>query len=129
MYTVNGAIMQREPLVLNDAVVIYRLNNVIEATFGDGRRIVDMLQANKDRFSTLIAAIQAAGLTDTLQKGFVKHTDIVGGINCQYFHVYRTRTFHTVCSYQRSLQEPSSRYFGPSERFARRNEKSASWSR
>lgn len=64
--------MQIEPLVLNDALVIYRLHNVIESTFGDGRRLVDMLQANKDRFSTLIAALQGAGLADTLQKGWTR---------------------------------------------------------
>ena len=63
--------MQREPLILNDDMIIYRLNNVIEASFGEGKRLIDVLQGNQDRFSTLITAIQSAGLTDTLQKGTI----------------------------------------------------------
>lgn len=63
--------MQKEPVVVSDDLVIYRLNNVIEPSFGDGKRLVDVLQANKDRFSTLTTAIQSAGLADTLQKGIV----------------------------------------------------------
>lgn len=50
-------------------MVVYRINNLIVPTFTSGHNIMAVLNANDDRFSTLIRAIQVAGLTDTLSKG------------------------------------------------------------
>lgn len=67
--TVNGAIMMKEPIVVKDDVIVYRLNSVILSSFTSGQNMMAVLEMNKDRFSTLIRCIQDTGLTDTLTKG------------------------------------------------------------
>lgn len=67
--TVNGVVMTKEPLVVKDDVVVYRINSVILSSFTSGQNLMVMLEANKDRFSMLIRCIQEAGLTETLTKG------------------------------------------------------------
>uniref|UniRef100_A0A0P6E5M4 FAS1 domain-containing protein n=1 Tax=Daphnia magna TaxID=35525 RepID=A0A0P6E5M4_9CRUS len=66
--TVNGVIMTKEPLVVNNDVVVYRINSVILSSFMKGQNLMVMLEANKDRFSMLIRCIQDTGLTETLTK-------------------------------------------------------------
>ncbi|XP_046460132.1 protein sll1483-like [Daphnia pulex] len=66
--TVNGAIMMKEPIVVKDDVIVYRLNSVILSSFTSGQNMMAVLEMNKDRFSTLIRCIQDTGLTDTLTK-------------------------------------------------------------
>lgn len=69
--TVNGVIMTKEPIVVKDDVIVYRINSVILSSFTSGQNLMTALEANKNRFSTLIQSIQAAGLTDTLTKGAI----------------------------------------------------------
>lgn len=66
--------MAKEPQAINNDVVVYRINNVILSSFTSGQNLMTMLEANKDRFSTLIRNIQVAGLTETLTKGEVQQT-------------------------------------------------------
>ena len=70
----------KDPIVVKDDVIVYRINGVILSSFTSGQNLMTVLEANKNRFSTLIQSIQAAGLTDTLAKGekfnpqLIKHT-------------------------------------------------------
>lgn len=73
MITVNGVVMSKDPLVMTDDLVIYRINNIITSSFSSGQNLVSMLESNKDRFSTLLRAIDVAGLTSTLSRGEIKH--------------------------------------------------------
>lgn len=65
---VNGVVLPKDPIVSGDTV-IYRINSMIMQSFTTGQNLMAVLNANKDRFSTLIDAIKLAGLTDTLTKG------------------------------------------------------------
>ena len=61
--------MMKEPIVVKDDVIVYRINGIILSSFTGGQNMMSVLETNKNRFSTLIQAIQATGLTDTLTKG------------------------------------------------------------
>jgi len=66
--TINGVTMMKEPIVVKDDVIVYRINGIILSSFTSGQNMIAVLETNKNRFSTLIQAIQATGLTDTLTK-------------------------------------------------------------
>lgn len=61
--------MAKEPQVMNNDVIVYRINSLILSSFKNGQNLMVVLETNKDRFSTLIRAIEVAGLTETLKKG------------------------------------------------------------
>ena len=61
--------MMKEPIVVKDDVIVYRINGIILSSFTGGQNMMAVLETNKNRFSTLIQAIQATGLTNTLTKG------------------------------------------------------------
>lgn len=72
----NGVVMSREPLVMTDDLVVYRINNIITSSFSSGQNLMTVLEANKDRFSVLINAIEVAGLKSTLANGKKKALDL-----------------------------------------------------
>lgn len=63
--TVNGVNVSRTDIVAKNGV-IHVVDNVIMAPAGN---IVEVLAADP-RFSTLVAAVKAAGLVDTLSSGW-----------------------------------------------------------
>ncbi|XP_057374790.1 transforming growth factor-beta-induced protein ig-h3-like [Daphnia carinata] len=64
--TVNGIMVVMEPNVQNQQVIIYRVNRFPMAP-PTGRDIFEMLNRRKERFSTLVKAIEVANLKDTLK--------------------------------------------------------------
>lgn len=57
-----------EPNVETHHVIVYRINRFPGAPM-EGRNLVEGLTRRKERFSTLLRAIEVANLTDTLKKG------------------------------------------------------------
>ena len=53
--------------VLKYLVILFAL--MASTAAGSANMIMDVLNAHRDRYSTLIQTIQTAGMTDTLQNG------------------------------------------------------------
>lgn len=68
MKTVNGVRIVVEPHVETHLVVIYRVNRFPMAPQED-RDIIETLNKRRERFSSLLHAIEVANLTITLKKG------------------------------------------------------------
>ncbi len=65
--TANGRMITMETQTMFPNCVVYRLRNSIMSIMGPN--VMDVLNMKKDRFSSLIQAIQVAGLESTLQTG------------------------------------------------------------
>ncbi|KZR99922.1 Uncharacterized protein APZ42_004018, partial [Daphnia magna] len=66
--TVNGIMVVMEPNVQSQQVIIYRVNR-FPMSPPPGRDIFEMLNRRKERFSTLVRAIEVANLKETLKTG------------------------------------------------------------
>ena len=69
--TVNGMTITVDPQMINFGpnVVIYQLAGLLTPSMGQG--LMDLLNRNKDRYSTFIQIIQTAGLQNTLQQNCI----------------------------------------------------------
>lgn len=66
--TVNGVMVMMEPNVQTHNVIIYRVNRFPMSPM-DGRDLIETLNRRKERFSTLLRAIEVSNLKETLKKG------------------------------------------------------------
>ncbi len=66
MMTVNGRMFMPVKIEDHPMVKVYRLGRMILPPMGVN--LMDVVNARKDRLSTLIQAIQTAGLVDTLSQ-------------------------------------------------------------
>ena len=65
--TANGMMITMEPQTMFPNCVVYRLSGPIMPIMGPN--VMDVLNMRKERFSSLIQALQVAGLESTLQTG------------------------------------------------------------
>lgn len=66
--TVNGVMVMMEPNLQTHNVIIYRVNRFPMSPM-DGRDLIETLNRRKERFSTLLRAIEVSNLKETLKKG------------------------------------------------------------
>lgn len=65
--TANGAVITMEPQMTTQNLVMYRLNRMIMPSMAKG--LMELLNKQKDRFSTFINLIQSSGMANTLEQG------------------------------------------------------------
>ncbi len=65
-------------------IAIYKLTGMIKANMGKG--LMDLMYMHRERFTILIKALDAAGLTDTLQKS-------------AHFYLFNVKKYHKNLKY------------------------------
>ena len=90
--------------MISPVVFLFLATICLSAPAPDGSSVMDLLlRARQDRVSTIVKAIQASGLADTLQKG---RNCIDPSISVVYHFkfVHDRWALHAVCSIKRRLQ-------------------------